>query len=218
MGKPSDARRAVEAELAFDPLIDAAHIDVKPLAPGEIALTGSVPSYPQYREAADAAQRVAGVTLVHNHLEVVLPMSSYRDDAILTTAANNALALDITVPGGVEATAHNGNIRLAGTVSYGSERRAAERAVAGLTGVRNVKNHVNVVSAADQVDVSFLVHDALDRYAMVSDDTDVRVATNEHTVTLDGHVRTWAEHDAVIDAAWMAGGVYDVQDRLVVTG
>jgi osmotically-inducible protein OsmY len=37
-------------------------------------------------------------------------------------------------------------------------------------------------------------------------------------VTLEGHVRTWAEHDAAIGAAWIAGGVFDVRDRLVVTG
>ncbi|MGO9784059.1 MAG: BON domain-containing protein [Streptosporangiaceae bacterium] len=39
-----------------------------------------------------------------------------------------------------------------------------------------------------------------------------------NTVTLSGHVRTWAEHDAVMDAAWMASGVYDVQDDLYITG
>lgn len=29
---------------------------------------------------------------------------------------------------------------------------------------------------------------------------------------------TWAEHDAALDAAWMASGVYDVIDNLVITG
>jgi hypothetical protein len=48
----------------------------------------------QYLEAAGGAQRIAGVTDVHNHLEVVLPDGGYRDDAMLTTAANNALALN----------------------------------------------------------------------------------------------------------------------------
>jgi magnesium-transporting ATPase (P-type) len=37
---------------------------------GNVALSGTVPSYPQYRQAARAAQRAAGVTSVHNHLEV----------------------------------------------------------------------------------------------------------------------------------------------------
>jgi hypothetical protein len=31
-------------------------------------------------------------------------------------------------------------------------------------------------------------------------------------------VRTWAEHDAVIHAAWMADGVYEVRDELLITG
>ena len=53
---------------------------------------------------------------------------------------------------------------------------------------------------------------------MVSDDSDVEVATKGSTITLTGHVRTWAEHDAVIGAAWMARGVIDVRDELQVTG
>ena len=57
-----------------------------------MALNGTVPGYPQYLEAAAAARRVAGVRQVHNHLQVVLPPEDYRDDAMLTTAANNALA------------------------------------------------------------------------------------------------------------------------------
>ena len=44
------------------------------------------------------------------------------------------------------------------------------------------------------------------------------VDTSGNTVALSGHVRTWAEHDAVIDAAWMATGVYDVRDDLYITG
>jgi len=41
------------------------------------------------------------------------------------------------VPDGVAATASDGNLALTGTVPYGSQRAAAESAVAGLTGVRN---------------------------------------------------------------------------------
>ena len=44
------------------------------------------------------------------------------------------------------------------------------------------------------------------------------VGTSGSTVTLTGHVRTWAEHDAMVHAAWMATGVYDVRDDLYVTG
>jgi len=217
VGKTKDIRGAVEAELTFDPLVDAANITVKNMN-GEVALNGTVPNYPQYQEAAAAAQRVAGVTNVRNHLEVVLPPGDYRDDPMLGTAANNALALNVTVPDGVQATAGNGNLTLTGTVSYGAERAAAELAVAGLTGVRNIKDDIEIAYDSDPVDVTLLVQDALDRYALIPDDSDVMVDTSGNTVTLTGHVRTWAEHDAAVAAAWMASGVMDVVDDLYITG
>jgi osmotically-inducible protein OsmY len=217
VGKTMDIRDAVEAELDFDPLVDDGNITVKNMS-GEVALNGTVPSYPQYLEAAAAAQRVQGVTRVHNHLEVVLPPESYRDDAILTTMANNALAANISVPATVEATAGNGNVMLSGTVRYGSERIAAELAVAGLTGVRNVGDEIDVASDVDPGDVTLRVQEALDRNALILDDSDVVVDADGNTVNLSGHVRTWAEHDAAMDAAWMASGVYFVQDNVLVTG
>src|SRR6516165_3772143 len=167
MGKNKDIRDAVEAELEFDPLIDATDITVRNMN-GDVALNGTVPSYPQYLEAAAAAQRVSGVRNVHNHLEVVLPPGNYRDDAMLTTAANNALAMNITVPDGVEATAYDGNVELTGTVRHGPQRAAAELAVAGLTGVRNVRDDIEIGYDADPAGVAAGVQDALDRYAMIA--------------------------------------------------
>jgi osmotically-inducible protein OsmY len=118
----------VERELSYHPLLDDSDISVKNIN-GDVALNGTVPSYPQYLEAAAAARRVAGVSKLQSHLEVVLPAGDYRDDATLTTTANDALALNVAVPDGVEATAKDGNITLTGTVSYGTERTAAEQAV-----------------------------------------------------------------------------------------
>jgi osmotically-inducible protein OsmY len=177
MSKTEDIRIAVEDELSFDPLVDAADITIEN-TDGDVALSGTVPSYPQYLEAADAARRIAGVTSVHNYLEVELPPDDYRDDTALTTTANEALALNVAVPGTVNATARDGNITLMGTVEYGSQHRNA----------------------------------------LIPDDSDVTVDTSGNTVTLAGHVRTWAEHDAVEDAAWRTAGVYDVHDKLAVTG
>jgi len=218
MGTTKDIREAVEAELEFDPLVDDADIHVVNIN-GDVALNGTVPSYPQYLEAAAAAQRVGGVKNVHNHLEVVLPDADFRDDAMLTTAANNALLLNVTVPDGVEATAQDGNLTLTGMVKYGRQRQAAELAVAGLTGVRNIRDDIEIsYDAASPVDVDLHVQEALGRSALVPDDSDVQVVAKGSTITLTGHVRTWAEHDAVVDAAWMARGVIDVRDDLQITG
>ena len=217
MGKTTDIREAVEAELKFDPVVDDADIHVMNMN-GDVALNGTVPSYPQYLEAATAAQRVSGVKNVFNHLEVVLPDADFRDDSMLTTAANNALALNVTVPDGVEATAQDGNLTLTGTVGFGAERAAAELAVAGLTGVRNVRDDIEISYDTDPVDVDLHVQEALHRSALVSDDSDVKVATDGSIITLTGHVRTWAEHDAAVGAAGMARGVIDINDELQVTG
>jgi len=212
-----DVRQSVKAELSFDPLVDETNITIKNLN-GDVALNGTVPGYPQYLEAAAAARRVQGVTSVHNHLMVVLPAGDYRDDPMLTTAANNALALNITVPSGVEASASDGDIWLTGAVRYGFQRVAAEQTIAGLPGVRNIINDIEVFNDAEAADVTDLVQDALDRHALIDDDSDVQIAASDGTITLTGHVGTWAEHDAVVGAAWMGIGVSSVNDDLVITG
>ena len=217
VSKTKDVRAAVEQELGFDSGVDAAHIAVRNIV-GDVTLTGTVPSYPQYVEAAAAARRVAGVTGVHNQLEVALPEDDYRDDVKLATAANNALAANVTVPDSVEATAEDGDVTLTGTVSYGTERAAAEAAVSSLTGVRNVINDIEISYAVDPIDVDLHVQEALDRSAAVPDGSDVKTDTKDGIITLTGRVRTWAEHDAVLGAALMARGVVDIRDELEITG
>ena len=217
MTKTKDVRMAVEKELGFDPRVDSSDIKVMTIG-GNVNLTGTVPSFPQYLQASAATWRVAEVTTVDNNLEVVLPESDYRDDVKLTTAANNALAANVTVPDNVEAIAEDGNVSLTGTVSYGTERAAAAEAVAVLPGVRNVWNDIEISYDIDPLDVDLHVQEALDRSALVPDGSDVRAGTKDNVITLTGHVRTWAEHDAVLGAAWMAYGVIDVRDELQVTG
>ncbi len=212
-----DIREAVQKELEFDPLVDASGITLKSMN-GDVALNGTVPSYPQYLQAAAAARRVQGVTRVHNHLMVDLPPADYRGDPMLITAANNALALTVTVPTSVEASASDGNVWLTGMVGNRFERDAAETAVAGLTGVRGIADDIEIFNDIEAADVTDLVQDALFRYGMLPDESDVRVGASDGTVTLTGHVRNWAEHGTVIDAAWRGTGVRNVRDDLVVTG
>ena len=101
---------------------------------------------------------------------------------------------------------------------FGTERAAAEAAVCGLAGVRNVSNEIDISYDLDPVDVNLHVQQALDRSALVPDGSDVTAGTKDGIITLSGHVRTWAEHDAVLAAAMMARGVIDVRDDLQVTG
>ena len=59
VGKTEDVRAAVDKELGFDPMVDAAHITVRNIG-GDVTLTGTVPSYPQYVAAAAAAATYCG--------------------------------------------------------------------------------------------------------------------------------------------------------------
>jgi osmotically-inducible protein OsmY len=58
--------------------------------------------------------------------------------------ASDALTLGSAVPEGVEATAKDGVITLAGSVRTSTEREAAEVMVAELTGVRRVRNDIQI--------------------------------------------------------------------------
>ena len=215
--RSKDVRDAVRKELDYDPLVDASRITVKNMS-GNVALNGTVPSYPQYLHAAAAAKRVQGVTRLHNHLMVDLPFADFRDDVLLTTDANKALKMSVSVPASVEASVSEGDVWLTGMVANRFERDAAERAVAGLTGVRGISDDIEIMKDIQAADVTDLVQGALDRYGVLPGDTDVQVAARDGTVTISGHVETLGEHDAVIDAAWRGVGVTNVRDDLIVTG
>ena len=61
-----------------------------------------------------------------------LPFANCRDDALLTTDANTALATNVSVPtGSVEASASEGNVWLIGMVRNRFQRDAAERGAGG---------------------------------------------------------------------------------------
>lgn len=56
---------------------------------------------------------------------------------------------------------------------------------------------------------------ALERNARLDADN-ITVSSSHGHVTLTGGVRSWAERDAAVAAAWSAPGVTDVDDRLEI--
>jgi len=61
-----------------------------------------------------------------------------------------------------------------------------------------VIDDIEISYGIDPVDVDMHVQQALDRSALLPDDSDVTADTKDSVITLTGHVRTWAEHDAVV--------------------
>jgi osmotically-inducible protein OsmY len=146
MGTTADIRGAVYEALRADSVIDPDDIVVEVMG-GVVLLNGTVPSEAQRSEVTAAVQRVAGVSTVHNLLDVALPNYDYGDDAALADLANEALTANATVPAGVKATAREGNVYLTGSVSTAAQSSAAEEAVAEVGGVLTVTNQIVVLGA-----------------------------------------------------------------------
>jgi osmotically-inducible protein OsmY len=116
MKSDSQLQSDVQAELEWQPSVNAAHIGVAP-KDGVVTLTGQVAHYTEKTSAEDAAKGVYGVKAVANDIEVELPGSSRRTDADVAAAALSALKWDFEVPKDkVKVTVQEGWVTLEGTV------------------------------------------------------------------------------------------------------
>jgi osmotically-inducible protein OsmY len=209
-------RGSVEDELYWDPRVGAQSIAVS-AEDGVVTLRGTVGSYRERREATTAVKRVFGAQRVENKLKVRLLDGHRRDDADLRGAVLQALMLDALVPDTVDAKVSDGLVTLTGTADYQFERDEAKRVAGNVSGVVWVTDDIELtVPPAEAGDVKHDIKKAMERDAKIDADG-VSVETYNGTVTLSGSVRSWAEHDAAIDAAWAAPGVSTVEDNLLVS-
>jgi osmotically-inducible protein OsmY len=82
-------------------------------------------------------------------------------------------------------------------------------------GVKGVTNDITLAATIKGADVKQKIEDAFKRHAIL-DAKDIQVKVDSSTVTLNGHVRTWQEHEDAARAAWAAPGVATVDNRLVI--
>src|SRR5262245_42090325 len=205
----------VNDELHWDPKLDNSAIAVS-ADDGTVTLRGVVGTFREKREAKKAAERVYGVTEVKNDLQVKLMTDSRRDDADLRADVLQSLALDSLVPATIDAQVDDGYVTLTGKAEWQYQRDEAESVAANVVGVLDVEDNVELIGPPpDAGDVQDDIKRAFKRNAKL-DAEDLSVATSDHTVTVSGTVRSWAEHDEAIDAAWAAPGVRDVKDRIAV--
>ena len=202
-------------ELFWDPKVDSAAIAVSANA-GEVTLRGTVGSFRQKREAQKAAERVYGVTSVHNELEVRILDEHGRQHADLRGAVLQAMALDGLIPKTVDAKADRGLVRLTGTAAWQYQREEAEFVAGNVPGVADVDNQITLTTPQPKAgDVKQSIERAFQRNASL-DAEGLSVTTRGNMVMLSGAVSSWDERDAAVAAAWAAPGVAAVEDRIVV--
>jgi VCBS repeat-containing protein len=208
-------KQDIEAELRWDPKINAAQIGVS-VDKGVVSLLGAVDTYPEKWAAENATKRVSGVRTVAQDLTVKILVDHKRSDSEIAGATQNALKWDVFVPPSVTAKVQEGAVTLEGEVTWNYQRDAAERAIRHLAGVIAVYNSVTVKAHTSTAEVKERVEAALQRQA-TTDAKSIHVETSGGTVTLTGHASSWQSIEDAEDAAWAAPGVTEVVDHLTVS-
>src|ERR1035441_8813987 len=125
-------------ELAYEPIVDAAHIGVA-VDQNVVTLTGHVSSYAQKLAAISAVRRVKGVHGIADEIDVRYSADERTSDDEIAKRVINVLSWDSVIPSNaIQVTVRDGLLILTGKVNWYYQKSSAERDVRGLSGVRSV--------------------------------------------------------------------------------
>ena len=208
----SQLKDDVEAELSWDPRVNAAKIGVA-VDKGAVSLLGTVDTYAEKWAAEAATKRVSGVRTVAQDLTVKIMGEHKRSDSEIAAAVQHAIEWDVSIPKTVTAEVQNGTVTLKGQATWHYQHDAAERVVRHLAGVVSVFNSIALEPEASAAQVKQQVEAALQRQAK-ADAKSIHVNTSGGTVTLTGHASSWQSMEDASNAAWAAPGVTQVIDQV----
>jgi len=212
MNTDSSLKKKVFVELDWDPEIPASAIAVS-VQDGIVTVAGDVDTFAEKEAVAAAVRRVAGVRAVAMELELAIPHR--RSDGEIAASAEQALRWNTLIPADpIRLTVEKGRITLQGEVPWEYQRRAAERAVAGLMGVVELRNEITLRSGCQVANLAQRIEDALARQA-VRESSRIHVDVDGTTVKLSGLVNCWRDREIAEATAWSAPGVERVVNELL---
>ena len=205
----------VTAELAWDPAVHVTGIGVG-VNDGVVTVTGQLESFADKHAIEQAIQRVEGVRGIALELDVKLPLELQRSDSEIAQTAAASLRLNSLVPDGrVKVKVESGWVTLTGEVDWSHQLIRAGQCIRQLAGVRGLDNQMTIRPRASGQNIKSEIAAALTRQAM-REAEHITVDVDGGVVTLRGTVRSLAEREAAIGAAFSAPGVARVINEIEV--
>jgi len=231
----------VEQKLTQDKTLADSSIKVASVNGGNVVLTGSAASLSDHLKAVEDAREVPGVKQVASEVKSPDTLSDkeiWREtkaagdaptsatdtmsDMWITSAAKVRLIADEETPATeINVDTRNGIVTLFGIVPSDGAKRAAEADVKKLSGVRSVRNELQVVPASAKQAVKDRDEDIKDHVAKrvgetVTDGSSVDVEVKNGVVRLTGKVKGQTDRLSALTTARSTPGVRSVVDDLQV--
>lgn len=195
--------RAVRRRLGRERELMASAVSVE-VRDGVVTLAARVPHRMAALLAKTIASQTRGVRAVIDRLHV---QPSLRSDADILRSIHRVLQIDeATDELRIDVSIAHGTVTLDGRVGSLAEHRLVEEVAAGVRGVAEVHNRLEIVPTSPQTDTE-IVADVEARLAhdVRVDPARIEVDANDGNVVLRGTVGTVDEREIAIDAARVAG-------------
>lgn len=183
-----------------------------------VTLSGVVDHYYQRVAAENAAQRVGGVKVVAMDIEVKgADTSDSTSDAGIAEAIQSALTWHSGVNEDlIDIKVDNGWVYLEGRAHWDYERKAAERAIENIKGVKGIINRIAVHPITTEArEIKKQIGAAFHRSASI-DASNISVKVEGTTVELTGKVGSLAERKQAEAVAFSMPGITAVENKLQI--
>jgi osmotically-inducible protein OsmY len=208
-----EIQKDVLDQLKWEPVLDATDIGVS-VKNGVVTLSGVVKIYSQKMAAEHAVKKVAGVKAVAEEIQVGNSPLFIKSDHELAEAVLHALKWSSCVPDEkIMVKVEDGVVSLEGMVDWEYQRTGANRSIDCLAGVKAVHNFITLKPSITPGNVKQIITAAFERIATI-DAEKIFVEVNGGKVILSGKVRSFAEQEDAVNAAWSAPGVIEVINNM----